>query len=154
MKRFWILRHGSVKVLDPSTWFILSSVEGLSTGFGFAIARTKNKRFFRLTLCAWLIALSLSAHAQQQSKPARIAYCPWVQLLPSLLALRRLRVDCAQPDIRTDQTFSLRNDIPTENRSTLSRLSRSLFGKSSMSLSLVDQRPPMLPDKRRRRFQS
>ena len=74
MKRFWILRHGSVKVLDPSTWFILSSVEGLSTGFGFAIARTKNKRFFRLTLCAWLIALSLSAHAQQQSKPARIAY--------------------------------------------------------------------------------
>jgi putative tryptophan/tyrosine transport system substrate-binding protein len=56
MKQFWILRHGSVQVLD----------------FRFWIGRSK--KVFSLALGALLFGLTFSAEAQQATKLPRIGY--------------------------------------------------------------------------------
>jgi putative ABC transport system substrate-binding protein len=42
--------------------------------FGFSIGRPKSKKVFCLTLCAMLLALCLTAEAQQPKKVPRIGY--------------------------------------------------------------------------------
>jgi len=60
-------------ILDPSTKFILSRVEGLRTGFGFSIRRSEPKKVLFLMLSALLFALCGTAEAQQQ-RVSRVGY--------------------------------------------------------------------------------
>ena len=66
MKLFWIL--------DPSTKCILGGVEGLRTGFGFAIEKSKSRQVFCVTPSILLFALCLPVWGQQSVKIPQIGF--------------------------------------------------------------------------------